>query len=100
MALHSAYPDPDGLALAERWGDGKPGEIAGKGASSDVAGGITYRLILREAKARGWRPEAARSVPRNTPFVYLVLSQGMVKTTSAPLLPGTPQSSPRERRDC
>jgi hypothetical protein len=65
MALHSAYPDPDGLALAERWGDGKPGEIASKWATFNVAGGITYRLILREARARGWRPEAAHSVPRN-----------------------------------
>jgi hypothetical protein len=68
MALHSAYPDLDGLALAERWGDGKPGEIASKWASFNVAGGITYRLILREAKARGWRPEVAHSVPRNTPW--------------------------------
>lgn len=59
MSLHSAYPGPDGLALAEAWGNGKPGEIAGKWAGFDVAGGITYGLIMREAKARGWRPELA-----------------------------------------
>ncbi len=59
MSLHSAYPGPDGLALAEAWANGKPGEIAGKWAGFDVAGGITYGLILREAKARGWRPELA-----------------------------------------
>jgi hypothetical protein len=59
MGLHSAYPGADGLALAEAWGKGKPGEIAKKWASFDEDGGITYGLILREAKARGWRPELA-----------------------------------------
>lgn len=59
MSLHSAYPGADGLALAERWGDGKPGEIAGKWRSFDAAGGITIGRLLAEAKTIGWTPALA-----------------------------------------
>lgn len=59
MALHSAYPGADGLDLAERWGDGKPGEIAEKWAGFDAAGGVTWRTLVHHAKAAGWRPELA-----------------------------------------
>lgn len=59
MALHSAYPGQDGLALAERWGEGKPGEIAGKWKSFDVNGGVTINRLLVEAKAAGWLPTLA-----------------------------------------
>ena len=59
MALHSAYPNADGLDLAERWGKGKPGEIAKKWASFDTAGGITINRLLVEAKAAGWLPTLA-----------------------------------------
>lgn len=59
MALHSAYPNADGLDLAERWGKGTPGEIAKKWASFDTAGGITINRLLVEAKAAGWLPTLA-----------------------------------------
>lgn len=59
FALHSAYPGADGLALAVAWGDGAPGEIASKWAAFNRAGGVTWRLILSEAGARGWRPSVA-----------------------------------------
>ncbi len=60
MALHSAYPGPDGLALAEAWADGAPGEVAGKWATFDAAGGVTVATLLHHAKAAGWRPELAQ----------------------------------------
>ena len=59
MSLHSAYPNAEGLDLAERWGAGTPGEIAGKWKSFDVAGGITINRLLVEAKAAGWLPTLA-----------------------------------------
>ena len=60
MALHSAYPGADGLALAEAWADGQPGEVAGKWATFDAAGGVTVGTLLHHAKAAGWRPELAQ----------------------------------------
>lgn len=54
MGIHNADPGPDGLALAERWGAGKPGEVASKWAGFDRDGGVTYHMVLREAAANGW----------------------------------------------
>lgn len=77
MSLHSAYPGADGLALAEAWGDGKDGEIASKWAGFDQNGGITYGLILREAKARGWRPELAGDEAPTMDAAHRVLHETM-----------------------
>ena len=59
MAIHSEHPDADGLAVAEAWADGKPGE---HGKTSEVArkwqsfrkSGITIATLIREAKQHGW----------------------------------------------
>lgn len=59
MALHSAYPGADGLALAEAWADGQPGEVAGKWATFDAAGGVTVGTLLHHARLAGWQPAAA-----------------------------------------
>lgn len=59
MALHSAYPGPDGLALAEAWADGAPGEVAGKWATFDAAGGVGIGTLIFHARAAGWQPPAA-----------------------------------------
>lgn len=59
MALHSAYPGPDGLALAEAWADGAPGEVAGKWATFDAAGGVGIGTLIFHARAAGWQPAAA-----------------------------------------
>ena len=61
MALHSEYPDGDGLAVAEAWAGGKPSErgkpseVAGKWRSFDSAGGVTVGTLLAEAKKHGWK---------------------------------------------
>ena len=60
MALHSAYPGADGLALAEAWAAGQPGEVASKWATFDAGGGVTVATLLHHAKAAGWRPELAQ----------------------------------------
>ena len=60
MAVHSEYPDGDGLAVAEAWADGAPGdrgkpsEVARKWRSFDPAGGVGIGTLLREAKKHGW----------------------------------------------
>lgn len=59
MALHSAYPGADGLALGEAWGAGTPGEVAGKWATFDAGGGVTVATLLHHAKQAGWEPPAA-----------------------------------------
>ena len=48
MAVHSALGD-EGLALAEDWGDGKPGEIAKKFASFDAAGRVSIATLAYHA---------------------------------------------------
>lgn len=56
MALHSEFPGPDGLAVAEAWGDGKEGEIAAKWRTFSPDGGITIGTLYREAENHGWVP--------------------------------------------
>ena len=60
MAIHSEYPDGDGLAVAEAWADGAPGvngkpsEVSRKWAGFDPDGGVGIGTLLREAKQHGW----------------------------------------------
>ena len=61
MSVHSEHPDGDGLAVAEAWADGKPGEhgkpseVARKWAGFDAGGGVTIATLLAEAKKHGWQ---------------------------------------------
>ena len=56
MAVHSALPGPDGVALCERYIPGKPGEIARKFASFDGGGGIGVGTLFEIAKGHGYQP--------------------------------------------
>jgi hypothetical protein len=58
MAIHSAYPDDDGLRLFDRWSARgelyKPGEPAAKWRSFSPAGGITVGTLFSQAKLGGF----------------------------------------------
>lgn len=56
MGIHNALPGGDGLQIAEAWGDGKDGEIAGKWKGFDADGGVTVGTLYYEAERRGWVP--------------------------------------------
>jgi predicted transcriptional regulator len=56
MALHSNYPGPDGLAVAEAWADGHDGEVEAKWRSFEAGGGVTIGTLYHEAEQRGWLP--------------------------------------------
>ena len=56
MALHSEYPGPDGLAVAEAWADGKDGEVEAKWQSFEAGGGVTIGTLYFEAEKWGWLP--------------------------------------------
>ena len=56
MAVHSAFPGPEGLALAETWGDGKRGEVAQKWRGF-TAGGSNVGTVFHFAKEAGWTPQ-------------------------------------------
>lgn len=64
MGIHAAYPDADGLALAEEWGQGKPGEVGGKwkGFTRD-AGGVGVGTLIKMAKERGYTPTQTSGRP-------------------------------------
>lgn len=57
MALHSEFPD--NLAMAETWGDGKPGEVESKWkgfkANGNVSGRVGIGTLFALAKERGWQ---------------------------------------------
>jgi hypothetical protein len=59
MAIHSAFPDERGVALAEAWSPGYRGEVARKWRSfnSTERSGITIATLFHRAKEFGWRPE-------------------------------------------
>jgi len=65
MAIHSAYPGPEGLALAEEWGEGKKGEITRKwkGFKKD-AGGVGIGTLVHMAKQGGYKPPRRAEGPR------------------------------------
>jgi hypothetical protein len=50
MAIHSAHPGNDGLALAESWGQGKPREVEVKWRSFKPTGGVTIATIYHFAR--------------------------------------------------
>lgn len=74
MAIHSVYPGPDGLALAEEWGDGKKGEIPHKWKSFKKSG-IGVGSLVRMAKERGYTPPR-REKPQEKPAAAAQVSQG------------------------
>jgi hypothetical protein len=55
MAIHSEHPGPDGLAVAEAWGDGKEKEIETKWRSFRRSG-VTIGTLYHEAEKHGWLP--------------------------------------------
>lgn len=57
MAIHSAYPGPEGLAAAVEWREWKPGEIAEKWKSfKKDAGGVGVGTLVDMAKRGGYKP--------------------------------------------
>ena len=57
MAIHSAYPGPEGLALAVEWREWEPGEIAHKWKSfKHDAGGVGIGTLVNMAKQGGYKP--------------------------------------------
>lgn len=60
MAIHDALPNGRGIALAESWSPGYPGEIEKKFASFSRTkkGGITARSLFKIAIDNGWQPPA------------------------------------------
>lgn len=62
MAIHSEFGE-EGFALAENWGDGRPGEIDHKWKSFNTAGNNTGRVtvgtLFDVAKRYGWKRDYA-----------------------------------------
>lgn len=62
MAIHSAFPDDSGLALAESWAQGKPREVEQKWRSFHDTGNGVGRVgigtLFAMAKERGWQLHA------------------------------------------
>lgn len=57
MAIHSAYPGPEGLAAAVEWREWEPGEIAEKWKSfKKDAGGVGIGTLVNMAKEGGYKP--------------------------------------------
>ena len=57
MAIHSAYPGPEGLAAAVEWREWEPGEIAQKWKSfKKDAGGVGIGTLVEKAKQGGYKP--------------------------------------------
>ena len=57
MAIHSAYPGPEGLAAAVEWREWEPGEIAQKWKSfKKDAGGVGIGTLVSMAKQGGYKP--------------------------------------------
>lgn len=58
MAVHSAFPGPSGMAIAESWADGKPGEVEQKWRSFKPGGNGLGRIgvgtLFALAKEAGW----------------------------------------------
>lgn len=55
MAVHSSYPNEEGIAVCEAWSPGREGEIAAKWASFKAGGGITIGTLASMARANGWQ---------------------------------------------
>ena len=68
MAIHNAFPDERGVALAEAWSPGRPGEVAAKFRSFDAAGsdGVTVGTLFGLAMRHGYQPPR-RMEYHNTP---------------------------------
>lgn len=77
LAIHDAFPGADGIALAEGWSAGYPGEVAQKFASFKDRSGdkITAATLFWMARKHGYRPQiAARKVAqilRDSDLLYL-----------------------------
>lgn len=58
MAIHSVFPGDDGIAIAEAWSPGTPGEISRKFYSFDKTAkeGVTIATLFHIAKQGGYRP--------------------------------------------
>lgn len=58
MAIHSEFPGPGGLSLADSWADGHPGEVELKWRSFDSSGNVSGRVglgtLFALAKDNGW----------------------------------------------
>lgn len=68
MAIHSAMPDEAGVALAESWSPGKPGEIAAKFRSFDAArDGIGIGSLFHMAKGYGYQPPSRATYHNQQP---------------------------------
>jgi hypothetical protein len=72
MALHSAFPGPEGLALAQEWDPRKATEIAAKWKGFRADGGYSVGSVFYEAGLRGYQrplkdPEIV--VPKDQPGV-------------------------------
>jgi hypothetical protein len=65
MAVHEAYPGPEGVALCEDWSPGYDGEI-GKKFASFKRTGVGIGTLVHLAKQHGWRPPE-RPAPAPTP---------------------------------
>ncbi len=59
MAIHSALPGMNGLAIAEAWADGKPGEVAQKWrgfhTEGNATGRVTIATVFKLARDHGWQ---------------------------------------------
>jgi len=69
-AVHSVYPGADGVALAEEWSPGKPGEVAAKFASfkrpTGSTGAATVGTLIHLAQQGGWQPARSTRHPLPT----------------------------------
>lgn len=70
MAIHAAFPDERGVAIAESWSPGKRGEVAAKFRSFDESpDGITVASLFHRAKQYGYqmeRPAPARPAKKSS----------------------------------
>ena len=75
MAINSEYPGADGLAVWERWADGKPGECAKKWQSFRKSG-VTLGTLVYHARQNGWKPAGGDDVDDSSiPAAWRITSE-------------------------
>ena len=66
LAIHSEFPGPNGLHMAESWASGRPGEVAQKWRgfhpSGNVSGRVGIGTLFKFAQERGWQHDKQRAV--------------------------------------
>jgi hypothetical protein len=79
MAVHSEFPDGEGIQLCEEWSPGYKGEIAKKFASFRNSG-RSIATVFHLAKANGWRHRSPAPAPVEGVRTQLFRLRGWVRS--------------------